>query len=224
MKRFLILMVALLSSYALMAQGLTGTVLKKGKPKKGVVVWLKKADKSVTTDKEGRFAFDSAGTNDTLQIAVSARQDALVAVGNSREVIVSLNDKDFSVKNVGDVDVERTLPYVQVTAKSGGVNHELIMRSGFRSVSEVLKNCVAGLIVEEGMTGSSIRVRGINSINSSNEPLFVVDGVAMMGTDIDAIVPVETVESIEVLKDGGGYGVRGANGVIVINTIKGVTE
>ena len=224
MKRFLILMMALFASYALMAQGLTGTVLKKGKPKKGVVVWLKKADKSATTDKEGRFAFDSTGANDTLQIAVSAKYDALLAVGNSHEVIVSLNDKDFNVKNVGDVDVERTLPYVQVTAKSGGVNHERIMRSGFRSVSEVLKNCVAGLIVEEGMTGSSIRVRGINSINSSNEPLFVVDGVAMMGTDIDAIVPVETVESIVVLKDGGGYGVRGANGVIEITTIKGVTE
>ena len=52
----------------------------------------------------------------------------------------------------------------------------------------------------------------------------MVDGVAMQGTDIDAIVPVETVESIEVLKDGGGYGVRGANGVIVITTIKGGTE
>ena len=225
MKRFLILMLTLLSGYTLMAQGLTGTVLKKGKPKKGVVVWLKKADKSATTDKEGRFAFESTGANDTLQIAVSAKYDALVAVGNSREVTVSLNDKDYSVKNVGDVDVERTLPYVQVTAKSsGGVNHELIMRSGFRSVSEVLKNCVAGIVVSEGMTGSSIRVRGINSINSSNEPLFVVDGVAMQGTDIDAIVPVETVESIEVLKDGGGYGVRGANGVIVITTIKGGTE
>ena len=56
MKRFLILMLTLLSGYTLMAQGLTGTVLKKGKPKKGVVVWLKKADKSATTDKEGRFA------------------------------------------------------------------------------------------------------------------------------------------------------------------------
>ena len=218
MKRFLVLVLAMFTCYALMAQGITGTVLKKGKPKKGVVVWLKKADKSVTTDKEGHFAFDSSSPVDTIQIAVSAKYDAVMPVGNMNEMTISLNDKDFDVKGV---DVERTLPYVQVTAAKGGVNHELIMRSGFRSVSEVLKNCVAGLIVEEGMTGSSIRVRGINSINSSNEPLFVVDGVAMQGTDIDAIVPVETVESIEVLKDGGGYGVRGANGVIVINTIKG---
>ena len=110
---------------------------------------------------------------------------------------------------------------MQVVASSGGVNHDLIMRSGFKSVSEVLKNCVAGIVVNESMTGSSIRIRGINSINSSNEPLFVVDGIAMQTTDIDAIVPVETVESIVVLKDGGGYGVRGANGVIEIKTIQG---
>ncbi len=217
MNRILLILVFLLSGSALMAQGLTGTVLKKGKPKKGIVVWLKKADKTVTTDKEGRFAFASVEANDTLQIAASGKQDAMVPVNGLQEVTVSLNDKDFSVK---EVDAERTLPYVQVTAPKGGVNHELIMRSGFRSVSEVLKNCVSGIIVSADMTGSSIRIRGINSINSSNEPLFVVDGVAMSGTDIDAIVPVETVESIEVLKDGGGYGVRGANGVIEITTIK----
>ena len=218
MNKILLILVCLLSSTTLMAQGISGTVLKKGKPKKGVVVVLKKADKSATTDKEGRFSFDSYAPSDTLQIAASAKQDALVPVGNMHEVTISLNDKDFNVK---DVDVERTLPYVQVTASSGGVNHELIMRSGFRTVSEVLKNCVAGIIVNEGMTGSSIRIRGINSLNSSNEPLYVVDGVAMQGTDIDAIVPVETVASIVVLKDGGGYGVRGANGVIEIKTIQG---
>lgn len=218
MNKFLLILVCILSSTTLMAQGLSGTVLKKGKPKKGIVVVLKKANKSVTTDKEGRFAFDSASPSDTLQIAASVKQDALVPVGNMHEMTISLNDKDFDVK---DVDVERTLPYVQVVASSGGVNHDLIMRSGFKSVSEVLKNCVAGIVVNESMTGSSIRIRGINSINSSNEPLFVVDGIAMQTTDIDAIVPVETVESIVVLKDGGGYGVRGANGVIEIKTLQG---
>ena len=218
MNKILLILVCILSSTTLMAQGISGTVLKKGKPKKGVVVWLKKADKSATTDKEGRFSFDSYSPSDTLQIAASAKQDALVPVGNMHEVTISLNDKDFNVK---DVDVERTLPYVQVTASSGGVNHELIMRSGFRTVSEVLKNCVAGIIVNESMTGSSIRIRGINSLNSSNEPLYVVDGIAMQTSDIDAIVPVETVASIVVLKDGGGYGVRGANGVIEIKTIQG---
>ena len=211
-------MICLVGSMALSAQGISGTVLKKGKPKKGIVVWLKKADKTATTDKQGHFAFDSAEAGDTLQVAASGRQDALVPVSGHQELTIDLNSNDFTLRGV---DAERTLPYVQVTApKGGGVNHELIMRSGFRTVSEVLKNCVSGIIVQEGMTGSSIRIRGINSINSSNEPLFVVDGVAMQGGDIDATVPVETVESIVVLKDGGGYGVRGANGVIEITTIK----
>ena len=222
MKRILLLMLILIPGVTLMAQGVKGTILKKGKPKKGVVIWLKKADLTATTDKEGAFAFDRVATDDTLQIAATGKLDAKVPVNAGMEVSISLDNDDFAYN---DGTGDKRLAYTKVPAPKGGnsgVNHELIMRSGFRTVSEVLKNCVAGIIVQEDMTGSSIRIRGINSINASNEPLVVIDGVALQGvSDLDAMLPVETVESIVVLKDGGGYGVRGANGVIEITTIKG---
>ena len=79
---------------------------------------------------------------------------------------------------------------------------------------------VPGVRVEKnGNRGASIYIRGINSINSDNQPMFVVDGVTV--DDISNINPYE-VKSVDVLKDGSAaiYGVRGANGVIIINLKK----
>lgn len=219
MKRYVLFILCLIASQMMMAQ-LSGVVLKKGKPKKGIVVWLKGADKSVLTDKEGRFSFNSASPVDTLQIAAFTRLDAKFPVGSLHEMTIALNDDNFTVTDSG---VEQTLPYERVAnaGGGGGVNHELIMRSGMRTVSEILKNYVPGVMVQQTQSGSSITIRGINSINSGTDPLFVIDGMAYQTSDVDAIIPVETIEKIEVNKDGAGWGVRGANGVIIITTIQG---
>lgn len=66
----------------------------------------------------------------------------------------------------------------------------------------------------------SVRIRGVRSLTSSNEPLFVVDGMPRMATTLEAIIPGSIVR-IDVLKDPGSlaaYGARGANGVILITT------
>ena len=86
----------------------------------------------------------------------------------------------------------------------------------YNSIYDYFQAKVPGVRVEKnGNRGASIFVRGINSINSSTEPLFIVDGVAV--DDISNINPYE-VKSVDVLKDGSAaiYGVRGANGVIII--------
>ena len=81
----------------------------------------------------------------------------------------------------------------------------------YRDIYEMIQGKCAGVQV----TGRSITIRGKNSINLSTEPLFVVDGVAV--EDVSHINPRE-VKNITVLKDSAAsiYGVRGANGVILI--------
>ena len=71
-----------------------------------------------------------------------------------------------------------------------------------------------------GNRSAKIFVRGINSVNSPTDPLMIVDGTIM--NDISDINPYE-VESVDVLKDAAAaiYGVRGANGVIIITMKKG---
>lgn len=91
------------------------------------------------------------------------------------------------------------------------VNVENQKRIHYQNIYEMIKGEVPGVQV----TGRSIRIQGISSINLSNEPLFVVNGMAT--SDVSNIPPNE-VESISVLKGASAsiYGSRGANGVILI--------
>src|SRR5204863_5691048 len=92
-------------------------------------------------------------------------------------------------------------------------------------VDEAISGLVAGVQVQttNAQPGSElrIRVRGGNSLNGSNEPLVVVDGV--IGADLNQINPND-VETVDVLKDASAtaiYGARGANGVVIISTKRG---
>lgn len=89
----------------------------------------------------------------------------------------------------------------------------------YSDIFDYLRGRVPGVVVGPSSAGSmpSVQVRGVNSINSSTEPLYLVDGV--VSDNISYINPND-VGSIDVLKDGSAaiYGVRGANGVIMITT------
>ena len=92
----------------------------------------------------------------------------------------------------------------------------------YNTVYDYLRDMVPGVRVEStGPTSANVYVRGINSINSSTKPLFVVDGVVM--DEIATINPYD-IDSVDVLKDSAAaiYGVRGANGVILITLKKAV--
>ncbi|MBI1227735.1 MAG: TonB-dependent receptor plug domain-containing protein [Bacteroidetes bacterium] len=82
---------------------------------------------------------------------------------------------------------------------------------------------VSGVQIEGDGIYAKVRIRGVSSLNSSNEPLFVLNGMALPGGLSDAVqnVPVNEIKSVRVLKNAeetGFYGVRGANGVIEIRT------
>lgn len=201
------------------AQEISGVVLKNGKPKKGITVWLKKADKIMETDKEGRFTFTDAYRGDTLQITATAKADAKIAIADWKEITVNLEKKNYTFN---DGTTETSAEYVVLPAmKPGeGVTHEMIMRSGLRTIPDIIRNYVSGVVVITDGGSTKVQVHGINSVNSGTDPLVVLDGVAIQGADLDTLVPVESIASLKVIKDGAGYGVRGANGVIEIETIK----
>ena len=88
--------------------------------------------------------------------------------------------------------------------------------SGYTDIYDYIRGRIPGVVVN----GKNITIRGINSINSSTEPLILVDGVEV--SDLSTISP-EMVDSLEVLKDASStslYGIRGANGVILITLRK----
>ena len=119
------------------------------------------------------------------------------------------NEKDKQVQiGYGEAD-QRDLSYSTGTVKTDD-------KAFFKDIYEYLRGRVAGVQV----VGKSIRIRGINSMKSSEDPLIIVDGLEM--EDVSSINP-QDIYSIDVLKDASAsiYGVKGANGVILITTKSG---
>lgn len=206
----------------MLADNLTGVILKNGKPKKGITVWLKKSDMAVDSDKEGRFGFLNVFPDDTLVITVTLRLDVKVVVGDMKNITVNLGKKSCVLN---DGTSEREIPYNHTSfaaSSADGVTHEMIMRSGMKSVTDILRNFMTGVVITTDASGNTkMLIRGISSINSSTDPLIVINGAEYNGGDLDNLMPVETIKTIKINKDGSGWGVRGANGVIEITTISG---
>ena len=91
----------------------------------------------------------------------------------------------------------------------------------YTNIFELIKGRFPGVTVSSGQIGGAVYIRGATSINMSNEALYVVDGGVV--STIDYIHPCD-VRSIDVLKDSSAaiYGSRGSNGVVVIETKKGI--
>jgi TonB-dependent SusC/RagA subfamily outer membrane receptor len=109
-------------------------------------------------------------------------------------------------------------------ARAPVVTAEDIERSPGTPIEQIIEAKIPGIQVTRTVSGAiAIRIRGTSSIYSSNEPLYVIDGTPLdagPGGALTGLNPYD-IESIRVLKDPadtGVYGVRGANGVIVITT------
>ena len=112
------------------------------------------------------------------------------------------------------------------TSSGGTVTANDISQQPGKPIEEVLAGRIAGVQVGRDETGAlTVRVRGGSSVNGSNEPLYVIDGVTIQpgpGGSLSGINPND-IQSIQVLRDAmatAAYGVRGANGVIVIKMKK----
>ncbi|MBO7418363.1 MAG: TonB-dependent receptor plug domain-containing protein [Bacteroidaceae bacterium] len=220
MKRYFLLWMMIMSCVALSAQELSGVITKNGKPKRGLTVSILGSDESTTTDKFGRFYFKNASPGDILQIDVTARKAARIQLSEARRLRVYIAPSDF-VYNNGRI--EQHLPYTALRSdavvRGNIVMHDQIMSSGLHSVSDLLKNFMTGVRIEQEMMSSNIVMRGPGSIMGNTAPLFVVDGVVMESLDeVDRLVPVETISKLVLNKEGTGWGARGGNGVIEITT------
>lgn len=109
---------------------------------------------------------------------------------------------------------------------ASSITSEEIRRMQYPRMEDLLRASVPGLQVIGTGPAMTLRIRGINSIYGSNEPLVVLDGVPLaLGTagGTLAAIPSQDVARIDVLKDAGStaiYGSRGANGVILVTTRK----
>jgi TonB-linked SusC/RagA family outer membrane protein len=211
----------------------TGTVkgLDDGQSLPGVNVIVQGTSKGTTTDSEGKYSISVAPNENTLVFTFVGYKTATVEIGNQSIIDLSLEGDITSLDEVVvvgyGVQREKDLTSAITTIKA-----DEIAKTPSGQAMQALQGKVPGVqIVSNGAPGASptIRVRGVGSypatkdnIPLNNEaPLFVVDG--MFFDNIDFLNPSD-IESISVLKDASAaaiYGVRAANGVVLITTKSG---
>ncbi|MDR1628981.1 MAG: TonB-dependent receptor [Oscillospiraceae bacterium] len=248
--RFKKYMVALAGGFCLTpayATDLTGRVLDAvtRQPVAGATVLVKNTSTGVSADGEGNFTLR---TDAPLPVTLSINLLGYVA----QEVVVTDAGENITVWLAESVSYLNEVVVVgygtqrrrELTGAVASVAKQTLEQPSV-SINELLSGSVAGLNVTQASgqpgAGSAIRIRGGNSVNASNEPLYVIDGVIVYprstnvgagGTEtavessIDPLASINPadIESISVLKDVSAtaiYGSRGANGVILVTTKKG---
>ena len=216
-------------SQAMFAQGaqkqkVTGTVTdESGEPLIGVTVVENGASVGAITDLDGRFTLD-APSNATLTFSYVGYLTQNVKLNGNTKVDVVLKEDNALLDEVVVVGygIQRKS---DVTGALTRVNEEQLNSRPVSNAFEALQGKAAGVDIttsERPGTVGSILIRGTRSINASNSPLYVVDGIPV-SDGIDNLNPRD-IEAIDILKDASStaiYGSRGANGVVLITTKRG---
>ena len=249
-KRFILILTCLLMGSAAFAQNIrvTGQVkdAQSGEPVSFVTVIQQGTGNAVSADADGRYAIN-VPANATLRFSSVGYDEVLIEVAGRNVVDVAMNSdnvlEEAVVSALGITRAAKSLTYAEQVVSSDEI-------AGNRAANMItsLAGKASGVTVTQsaaGMGGSAkISIRGFRSVNSGNEPLYIINGVPMSsGADVsgdtygsggmasvdngDGIgnINPDDIESITILKGASAsalYGTQAANGVILITTKKGV--
>jgi len=199
----------------------TGTVVDNiGEPVIGANVLIKGTTRGVTTDMDGNFSITNVAETDILHVSFIGYTAQDVPVKGQSKLNITLAEDSEILEDVVVIGFG-TVKKRDLTGSVASVKSETITQTPTASVTNAMQGRIAGLDVAPNADGDmQIRIRGNRSINGSNDPLVIIDGV--QGGSMGDINPSD-VESIDVLKDASStaiYGSQGANGVIIITTKK----
>ena len=186
-----------------------------------------------STDLDGMFSLRVAGPQAEVEISCIGYASRTFVASQIPKVITLTEDSEFldEIVVIGYGTVKKD----DLTGSVSAIKAEDINRGAVTNTQDMLKGKIAGVLITPGDggpgSGSRIRIRGSASLNASNDPLIVIDGVPVaqgaggaMSNPLDLLNPND-IESFTVLKDASSsaiYGSRASNGVIIITTKKGI--
>ena len=234
-----LLLLLMMSAFIVKAQtsSLTGTVLDEtGQSLPGASVQIKSLNKSTITDVSGTYRLTGL-SNGSFLVTVSyvgySSTEQKVNVSGSTTVNFSIKP---DAQNLNEVVVigYGTVEKKNLTGSVSTVSSKDFQTGNITSPEQLIAGKVAGVQITSNSgqpgAGSVIRIRGGASLNASNDPLIVVDGVPMSGSGIGGVanplslINPNDIETFTVLKDANAtaiYGSRASNGVVLITTKKG---
>jgi TonB-linked SusC/RagA family outer membrane protein len=191
----------------------------------GVYVLVKGTTNGTATDSDGRYKIEAAA-DATLIFSFIGMSSTERAVNGQTTLDVAMAS-DISELDEIVVVGYGTQKKSDLTGSVSSVSSKEIKAVPVASLAQALQGRAAGVQVTQASNspggGVTIRIRGGNSIQGGNEPLYVVDGYPLYNESGPTISPND-IESIEILKDASAtaiYGSRGANGVVIITTKRG---
>ena len=224
-----LMLLLLISSAGIAQRKITGIVYddKNNAPLEGATVSVKNNSATTVTDAEGKFSLTAPQGKISIEISFVGYDTRNITVG-SGETNLNITLSQTQTKQLNDVVIigygtqkKSDLTGAVTSIKADDLN----LGGSISNVAQALQGEAAGVVVTQNSKAPgesvSVRIRGSNSISSTNEPLYVVDGFPTPnGADINP----NDIASMEILKDASAtaiYGARAANGVILITTKRG---
>jgi len=205
---------------------ITGKVIDEdGNPLPGVNIIIKGTATGTITDVDGNYSIQVDDPEVVLVFTFIGMLTQEVVVGSQTSINVTMEPDVLGLEEVIVIGYG-SMKKSDLTGAVGSVDNEEIMERPAINLTQQLATRIAGLHVQtnSGVPGGNVKtvIRGYNSYNASNDPLYVVDGV-IWPDGITSLNPND-IERVDVLKDASStaiYGTRGSNGVIQISTKRG---
>lgn len=241
MRKYLLLIVVSFVSIQLFGQGrtITGKITDadNGEYMPGVTILLEGTQNGTISDSDGKYSITVPETGGVLVFSFVGYETQKVTLTEKNVVYVSLKMSQEVLEEVVVVGYGTEVK-TKVTGSISEISGDEIALTPVSTVEQTLQGKAAGLFIEanNGKVGGDvkIRIRGSSSINASNQPLIIVDGIPINTVAVNDYFNVylnplndidfNDIESVEVLKDASAsaiYGSRAANGVIIITTKRG---
>lgn len=229
-KTFIFILLTFSGFYSYAQVIIKGTVRDVNKePLIGTSVYVKHTTVGTVVDINGDFKMEIASSlqDSTLVFSQIGFQIKEMAIGNRTSFDITL-EEDLKVLSEVIVTGYTSQEREKITGAVSAVSAGSLTKLPVPSLDQALQGRAPGVVVSQNTgapgEGVSVRVRGVGSINSGNNPLYVVDGVPTL--DITGLA-TNDIESITVLKDASAaalYGSRAGNGVVIITTKSGTTD
>lgn len=197
-----------------------------GEPLIGATIVVKGSSAGTVTDLDGYYAISVPDAASVLQFSYVSYETQEITVGNQATINVSMVESATQLEDVVVIGYG-TVKKEDLTGAVAVVSAEDLNRTPVATFQKALQGKAPGVMVSQTSGqpggGTSIKIRGIGSINGTDGPIYVVDGVRT--GSLNQINP-QDIESIQVLKDASSaaiYGNDGAGGVVIITTKRGTS-
>lgn len=197
---------------------------KKGEPIPGANVKVENTNNGVVTDYEGNFTIKNIKMGDVITVSIVGFRNQKIKVTDEKQLKVVLESDDTGLDEVVVVG-QGTQKKASVIGAISSVSTKQLTQSPVANLTNALAGRLPGLIAvqrsgTQGNDNATLRIRGVATLNGS-APMVVIDGIE--GRTIEDIEPSD-IESVSILKDATAtaiYGIRGANGVVLITSRRG---